>query len=412
MPDPVVFRRMLRSHDRTVHHPVRKRPVRTGREGRKIRPRHIDALALEQNNGGMGPGVTLDRIQDAFRPLLGSLLIHQKIKRQMARHALPTPGRKLLGEFQHGFAEGRVGRQGFVVHEQFGGGAGDEGADLAGDDERVRAVFVTADELLQHPGVGVGDVDVGETFVSFADGGAGKEGHVCPGSVVDADAFHDVLRRLVRVQYLVHCRSRGDVVGLRRGQAKPHGVLNEGVLLMQQRCGVDIVLDRFAVGAALEDFFRHAVLDRGSHARAADPEVDLLAAHHLQQALDIVSRTILLGWLRQRIESAQHPREAAADGNAVGFEIRADDIVPGFVEGTGDSQSLGHTNAGNKDGLGAEVRRAADALAQSALRAEDLQRITEEEYEGREWEKEETEEDERDVLGEMQTRGGLSGEHC
>ena len=189
-------------------------------------------------------------------------------------------------------------------------------------------------------------------------------------------------------------------------------MLNERVFLMQHRCDLDVVLDGFTVGPPLEDFFSFAVLDCGCDAGAADPEVYLLPPHYLQEVLDVVCRSIILGRLRQRVEFAQYPREPSADGDAVGFEVGADDIMTSFVESAGNGKTFGHAHAGNKDGLGAEVGRAPDALAQSALRAEDLEGIAEEKDEGGEREEEETDEDERSVLGKMQTPRGLGGEHC
>ena len=47
------------------------------------------------------------------------------------------------------------------MHEQLGGGAGDEGGDTAADHEGVRAIFGPLEVLLQDPGVGFGDAEFG-----------------------------------------------------------------------------------------------------------------------------------------------------------------------------------------------------------------------------------------------------------
>ncbi|KAA6412028.1 MAG: hypothetical protein FRX48_04178 [Lasallia pustulata] len=216
MPNPVVPRRMQRPHDLMIRNTIHEDPVRCRRQGGQISIRHMDALPLEQHHRRMSPRVTLDGVQHLLQPLLRRLLRHQEVKGQMPRYAPPAPGRELVRELEHSLTERRVGRQRFVVHQEFRRGAGHERFDLAFDDDGVRAVFLAADILLQHPRVIRRDGEAGQALVSFADGGAWEKGHIGSGGVIHADAFDNVLRPIMRIQHFMHRRSRSNVVSLRR----------------------------------------------------------------------------------------------------------------------------------------------------------------------------------------------------
>ncbi len=152
----------------------------------------------------------------------------------MAGHVGVASADEFLGEAEHGAAEGRGGGEGFVVHEELGGGAGDEEFDGVVDDEGVGAVFAALDELLEDPRLLLGDGDRGDVAVCFADGPLGQERHVAPRCIVHADALHDVLLlgSGALVEHFVHGGSAGHVVRLWGREAKALGLSDECVLLV------------------------------------------------------------------------------------------------------------------------------------------------------------------------------------
>ena len=113
--------------------------------------RHGDLLAAEKHHGGVGTRVAFDGQEGQLRTLLRHGFFDQEVEREMARHVRGASLYEFLREAQHGTTERRVGWEGFVVHEEFRRRAGDEGFDLVADDQSMRAVFSSLDELLQHP---------------------------------------------------------------------------------------------------------------------------------------------------------------------------------------------------------------------------------------------------------------------
>ena len=118
------------------------------------------------------------------------------------------------------------------MHQELGRGTGQEGAHVAVDDERVGAVFLAADVLLQHPGCGGRDGHGGDVGVGLAHGAAGEQGHVPPVRIVDAHALEDVFFLRRHVEDFVDRGAGGDVVGFGDGEPELGGLLDEAVFLV------------------------------------------------------------------------------------------------------------------------------------------------------------------------------------
>ncbi len=340
------------------------------------------------------------------------LFLDHEIETQMARHAGLASRRELLREALQGDVERRVPRKGLILHEKVRRRACDKGLDDVVDNQGMRAVFLSPNILLQHPGSGFGDGETGEVLVRLTLGVPGQEGEIGSEGVCGGHGFQNKLRlgRRETLQDLMRVVLGRQLVCFRHGKAQIPRSWNENVLLMQAAGRRHIELNRHAAGA-VDDFLRLRIFHRSEHTRTAHPQHHPLSVDDLQQRVDINRRSIFCRRLGQSVKRSQRTRESGGNGKAIRFEIGADDIVAGFVEGSRHGQAFGHVDSGDQDRFGPERGTRAYPLPGSIEGRARTTGIAEAEHGGGQREEDEREEEESDVLQDMEVSGRGTVEH-
>lgn len=173
------------------------------------------------------------------------------------------------------------------MHQELRGRACNKDPDSAVNDDRVGAILLALDVLLQNPWIRFGDGESRNVVVRLAKRSFRKNsGGNCSRGIIDPYRLHDIFLLAVGgcVQHMMNRGSRNDLVGFRHRlyhfrqyislkisgrssyQSKRLCVFDEAILLMQSSRHFDVKLDALAVGPSRKQFHCLSILHSRSDA--------------------------------------------------------------------------------------------------------------------------------------------------